>query len=153
MNIFVLHESPQKSAQMQCDKHVVKMILETAQMLCTVASQQGCPTPYRATHAKHPCTIWTSQSSANWWWLIDHGIALCEEYTRRYNKIHKSQKVIEYCKTLRLKFPRSTPTPFAQAMPQQYKHVDPVKAYRAYYKGEKSAFATWKTEVPNWWGE
>jgi len=153
MNIFVLHESPQMSAQMQCDKHVIKMILETAQMLCTVASVQGCPTPYRATHPKHPCTVWASQSSANWWWLIDHGMALCHEYTRRYNKIHKSQKVIEYCMTLHLKFPTSTPTPFVQAMPPEYKQQDPVQAYRAYYKGEKSGFATWKTEAPAWWRE
>ena len=153
MNIFVLHRSPQKSAQMACDKHVVKMILESAQMLCTVAHQQGMETPYRPVHAKHPCTLWVGKSSANWWWLIDHAMALCEEYTRRYGKVHKSQKVIEWCKTLNLEFSNTILTPFAQAMPVQYKNADPVQAYRAYYRGEKARFATWKTSTPKWWKE
>ena len=152
MNIFVLDEKPDVAASMLCDKHVVKMILETAQMLCTVASQQGHETPYRATHAKHPCTIWTAQSRANWQWLVKHGIAMSKEYTRRYGKVHKSQSVIEYCNNLNLRFPKDTLTPFAQAMPPQYKNECAVTAYRAYYHGEKSGFATWKTSTPKWWG-
>ena len=83
MNIFVVHQDPQIAAQMLCDKHVVKMILETAQMLCTVVSHTGAETPYRATHAKHPCTLWAAHSKANWEWLVAHGKAMCMEYTRR----------------------------------------------------------------------
>ena len=151
MNIFVLHRDPKIAAQMACDKHVVKMILETAQMLCTVASHQGHKAPYRATHAKHPCTKWAAQSRANWQWLIAHGLALCAEYTIRYDKRHKSQSVIEYCNKLKIDFINTQPTPFAQAMPPQYKNDCVVTAYRDYYRGEKARFATWKTKTPKWW--
>jgi len=151
MNIFILDNDPIKAAQMQCDKHVVKMILESAQMLCTIATQQGFVAPYRPTHAKHPCTIWTAESRQNWDWLITHALALCAEYTSRYGKTHKSQQHIEWCKSLNISLPVVGSTPFAQAMPEQYRNSDPVKAYRAYYKGEKARFATWKSETPSWW--
>ena len=151
MNIFVLDENPDIAATMMCDKHIVKMILETAQMMCTVVASYGHATPYRPTHAQHPCTIWAGESRANWNWLIDHGMALCEEYTKRYGKIHKSQKVIEWCAMKYIKLPDLPQTPFAQAMPPQYRNECAVKAYRSYYMGEKAAFATWKTESPDWW--
>lgn len=151
MNIFVLHEKPEIAATMACDKHVVKMILETAQMMCTVVASYGHETPYRATHAKHPCTIWAAQSRANWNWLIEYGMSLCSEYTKRYNKIHKSQRVIEWCTTTYVDLPEVPQTPFAQAMPPQYRNECAVTAYRAYYMGEKAHIATWKTQTPNWW--
>lgn len=153
MNIFVLHEKPEIAATMACDKHVVKMILETAQMMCTVVASYGHETPYRATHAKHPCTIWAAQSRANWNWLVEHGMSLCDEYTKRYNKIHKSQRVIEWCAMTHVDLPETPQTPFAQAMPPQYRNECAVTAYRAYYMGEKAHFATWKTQTPNWWRE
>ena len=151
MNIFVLHKDPAIAATMACDKHVIKMILETAQMMCTVAHTNNMDAPYRATHKKHPCTIWASASQGNWEWLITHGKALCAEYTKRYGKVHKSQAVIEYCADLKLRFAGTQQTPFAQAMPPQYRNNCAVTAYRAYYRGEKAAFATWKTKQPNWW--
>lgn len=151
MNIFVLDEDPDIAASMACDKHVIKMILETAQMLCTVASSKGYATPYSATHKNHPCTLWAAKSSANWVWLVLHGFALCAEYTKRYGKTHKSQRVIEHCAKLDLPFDEHELTPFAQAMPPQYKSECAVTAYRAYYHGEKAAFATWKTQQPAWW--
>lgn len=151
MNIFILDEDPDIAATMACDKHVVKMILETAQMLCTVAISKGYPAPYATTHKKHPCTLWAAQSSANWVWLVLHGLALCAEYTKRYGRTHKSQRVIEHCATLDLPFDEHRLTPFAQAMPSQYKNECAVTAYRSYYHGEKASFATWKTEAPAWW--
>jgi len=151
MNIFVVHEDPKIAAQMLCDKHVVKMILETAQMLCTVVSHTGAETPYRATHAKHPCTLWAGQSKANWDWLVAHGNAMCAEYTKRYGKTHKSQAIIEWCAHQPVEFASTELLPFAQAMPTKYKNECAVTAYRAYYHGEKASFATWKTEVPQWW--
>lgn len=151
MNIFVLDKNPRIAAQMACDKHVIKMILETAQMLCTVAWRQDIPAHYRSTHKNHPCTLWASKSQGNWDWLIKHGLALCAEYTKRYGKIHKSQRIIEHCSKFALKFDRREQTPFAQAMPPQYRHECAVTAYRAYYHGEKASFATWKTDKPKWW--
>lgn len=151
MNIFVLDENPEIAATMMCDKHIVKMILETAQMMCTVVASYGHATPYRPTHARHPCTIWAGESRANWNWLVDHGMALCEEYTKRYGKVHKSQEIIEWCAMTHIELPELPQTPFAQAMPPQYKNDCVVTAYRAYYMGEKAPFATWKTESPDWW--
>ena len=152
MNIFVLDKNPQIAATMACDKHVVKMILETAQMMCTVVSVHDLHPPYRATHAKHPCTIWASESQANWQWLIDYGLALSAEYTERYGKVHKSQGVIEWCRDQNINLPSCGLTPFAQAMPPQYRNECVVTAYRGYYMGEKERIATWKYSLrPDWW--
>lgn len=151
MNIFVVDRDPVQAAQDLCDKHVVKMIVETAQMLCS-AHPAGAA-PYRRTHAKHPCTLWTAASMQNYMWLIDHGIALCEEYTKRYGKRHKSQDVIEWCRDNAPPLLSLGLTPFAQAMPDQYRDPDPVTAYRNYYQGEKRRFATWKGSKPSWWKE
>lgn len=160
MNIFVLHNSPVISARMACDKHVVKMILETAQMLCTVADRYGYKDPclYKPVHQKHPCTLWAGETAANWAWLCKHGIALSKEYTFRYGKKHKSESVVRTIYRKRLGptgiIWLTKSTPFAQAMPDEYKDKDAVKAYRAYYHGEKSRFATWtKRNPPYWWEE
>ena len=151
MNIFVLDKDPEIAAQMACDKHVVKMIVETAQMLCTVATHHSHEVPYRATHKHHPCTVWAGESRDNWDWLLVYGYALCNEYTKRYGKTHKCLKVIDHCARLDIKFNKQQLTPFAQAMPQEYRNDNAITAYRDYYRGEKSSFATWKTEIPDWW--
>ena len=95
LNIFVLHKNPQLAAQYQCDKHVVKMILETAQLLCSPYVPGVAP--YRRTHYNHPCAKWTRESQSNYFWLGIHGLALADEYTYRYGKIHKSVDVIKWC--------------------------------------------------------
>ena len=154
MNIFVVDKDPKVAATMLCDKHVVKMIVETAQMLCTVIHKQGVAAkiPYRATHKNHPCTIWAGETRANWDWLVTHGLAMCKEYTKRYGRVHKSEAVIRWCSTCwNLSFPKNGLTQFRLAMPQQYKCSDPVKSYRDYYIGEKSRIAKWKTQPPVWW--
>lgn len=96
MNIFILSKDPIIAAQMQCDKHVVKMILETAQLLCS-PFEKG-EAPYKRSHFNHPSAIWTRENKSNYEWLITHGLALCEEYTFRYGKEHKSKQVILWCK-------------------------------------------------------
>ncbi len=160
MNIFVLDESPIISAQMQCDKHIVKMPLETAQMLCSVWHRygQGMNVPYKEAHKKHPCTLWAGDSADNFSWLVQHGMELCFEYTRRYNKIHKCQQVIMnlgklhatmfyYCDT--------NGTPHPQCMPDEYKCAsdDPVQAYRKYYINDKKDIAKWEKSrpAPDWY--
>jgi hypothetical protein len=78
---------------------------------------------------------------------------MCQEYTRRYGKVHKSIYAIEWCgkNYHRLNLPKIGLTPFAQAMPEEYKNDCAIKAYRAYYNGEKAYFATWKTrKTPEW---
>jgi hypothetical protein len=152
MNIFILDDCPDKAAIQQLDKHVVKMPLETAQMLCSALVRHGCEgTPYKAAYRKHPCTIWAGDTRTNFLWLIKHGVALSQEYTARYGRRHKSQDVIEWCATQAHLIPSGQLTEFAQAMPDHYKNPCPVTAYRSYYLGDKARIATWKRNQPEWW--
>lgn len=151
MNIFVLDADPNKAAQMQCDKHVVKMILETAQLLCTAAIMTGGKGHYKATHKNHPCSLWTRESKANFGWLKQHGLALCREYTLRYGKKHKSESVIQ--EVLDQTIPNGELTPFKLAMPDECKiYDDPVECYRHYYRTHKAEIAKWAhSSKPEWW--
>ena len=149
MNIFVLDKNPHVAAMYACDKHVVKMILESAQMLCSVHPEGTAP--YKRGFYNHPCTKWVRASSENYDWLIEHARALCTEYTRRYGKVHKSEKVIDWCDANRPELPDVGLTPFAQAMPEDYKNEDAVEAYRTYYRNDKRRFATWKDVDPPTW--
>jgi hypothetical protein len=155
MNIFVLNSAPGAAATDQCDKHVVKMPLETAQILCSVLHRYAVPdVPYRLTHANHPCTLWAGESRANFLWLYKHGIALGGEYTHRYGKTHKSVAVIKHCYKFIDAVPAGPLTAFVQAMPEAYRNAgNPVQAYREYYLHEKARIATWnKTRnAPLWW--
>lgn len=152
MNIFVVHSNPVTAAKSLCDKHIVKMPLETAQMLCTAVNMCGGVTPYKSAYINHPCTVWARNSFLNFMWLCEHGEALCREYRERYGRRHKCQDVIDKCrKAGRKVLPRNDPTPHPQCMPDQYKCDDVVTAYRQYYQGEKAYMATWKQNQPDWW--
>jgi len=185
VNIFVLDENPVKAAQMQCNKHVVKMILESAQMLCTAhwigwqkmrkvdtslkrddfinqlrsEIDPRLQPPWKMTHANHPCTQWAQRCWGNYMWLSLHGLAMCDEYTLRYGKIHKSHEVHRWLnRVIPPTFEAVTEspngiTPFAVCMPDNYKIPnDPVQSYRNYYKGSKSSFAKWpEGKQPSWW--
>lgn len=158
MNIFVLDTDPYIAAQQHCDKHVVKMILETAQLLCTAhrildGDDNVDPVLYRTTHKNHPSAIWVRESNNNynWAWCLFDG--LCKEYTRRYGKVHMTET-----KLLKKLYrpPRNIPiyykTPQPQCMPDEYKCNNVVEAYRNYYRGAKATFATWKNaSTPEWW--
>ena len=97
MNIFFLHKDPLRAAKAQCDKHVVKMVLETAQMLSTGAHKfkyVNTPGIYKPAYENHPMTQWVSHTKDNYMWTCEHGLALSKEYTARYNKFHKSDVVL-----------------------------------------------------------
>ena len=151
MNIFVLDNNVEKCAEYHCDKHVIKMILESAQMMSAVVRLNGHDTGYKLTHKNHPCTIWARKSLSNYKWLFKLAVGLNAEYRYRYNKEvnHKSYDMI---KTLPIpEIPDIGLTPFAQAMPEQYRNKNAVKAYRDYYNNEKSSFLTWtKRKTPKW---
>tara|TARA_B110000211_G_C14042027_1_gene537207 strand:- start:566 stop:1138 length:573 start_codon:yes stop_codon:yes gene_type:complete len=144
MNLFILDKDPIKAAQLQCDKHVVKMIVESAQMLSTAhrmldgvqtrrKSQSGKTMSkywelpddreavlYKAVHMGHPCTVWTMQNDNNYRWHYDHFSALCREYTYRYDKTHATQtKLKSYLMNLPNNIKQGWKyqmTPFALAM-------------------------------------
>lgn len=177
MNIFHLDNDPKVAAQMMCDKHVVKMIVEYAQLMSTAhrvldgfeyydktkngrkikrwkldgASQERLL--YKASHVNHPSNIWVRKNSKNYQWLYRHFVALCKEYTHRYGKVHATDEKLRHQlwwnpRNINQIGPMDT---FAQAMPDYCKMDDPVEAYRNYYIKEKKYMAKWTNrEVPNW---
>ena len=154
MNIFVTDRDPEVAARSLCDKHVVKMPLESAQILSAVSWKLGVAAPYKLTHARHPCVLWADERRANWDWLVQHALALCAEYERRYHRQHAAHAVITHCEARGGRPVQVGPrTPFVQVVPEQYQQVDPVLAYRAYYLGDKARFARWKSPArpPAWW--
>jgi hypothetical protein len=152
MNIFVLDLDLKKCAQAHCDQHVIKMILESAQILSTVCAQYSIKTPYKPTHQNHPCVKWAAASEQNWLWLKQLAAELNREYQYRYQctKNHRSFDIILSLKKPPL--PNIGLTEFAQAMPEKYQiSNNPVQAYRSYYVGEKSSFAKWTRRKPPQW--
>jgi|TARA_B110001452_G_scaffold227023_1_gene201733 hypothetical protein len=141
MNIFYLDSDPVKAAQVQYNKHVVKMILESAQMLCTAHHHydNGHNVPYKKAHYNHPSTIWCRQNASQYMWLYDHMIALGKEYTKRYKKTHLTiTKCAEVLKQLPPTIPETIFTEPPQCMPDQYKVIgDSLSAYWNYYEQEK----------------
>lgn len=140
MNIFYLDPDPVIAAQMQCDKHVVKMVLETAQILSTVLGG-----PYKPTHMHHPSVIWASTQIE---WTLRHFVGLLDEYKFRYDREHK-------CRSLVFDVPEINDDPWTdppQCMPVNYHQPDTVSAYRAYYRGDKARFAKWARgrAAPEW---
>ena len=165
MNIFILDESPTESAKMYCDKHVPKMVVELYQMMGSALRRHGAVddimpltksgTPLKGGYHKHPCTLWTGDSRENFIWASFHGAMLCEEYESRFGKSHFCVDAIEQMFHMRDIIPEGDLTPFAQAMPDEYRNDDAVKAYRTYYKNDKAHFARWNKGrvAPYWWSE
>ncbi len=152
MNIFALSNDPVEAAIAQCNKHVVKMIVETAQLLSS-AHPPGIA-PYKHTHINHPSARWTRESVGNYKWLVTHGLALCAEYTKRYKRTHKTQAVLEWLCQNVSNLGKQEQTPFAVAIKDIAHHrADPVEAYRAYYITDKRRFARWapRAAPPVWW--
>lgn len=164
MNLFILSEDAGISASYYCDKHVVKMIVEVSQMLCTnvrILTGMTEGIPYKSTHANHPCTVWMRTSKENFAWSLRHALALSNEYTARYGKRHKSLDVILWAFGIfsGLTFPKQGQTPFAIAIsPESKCRQDPrwdqtnvILSYRLFYVHDKGHFAKWKTvEIPAW---
>lgn len=180
MNIFILSKNPTEAAQLQCDKHVVKMIVESAQMLSTAhrmldGTEQRRPSKsgkrmskywelpddreqilYKAVHMGHPCTVWTMQSHMNYAWHYSHFVALCDEYTHRYDKVHSTDtKLRQILSHMPTNIPLTGMTPFALAMgvaPHCINKNDPVGSYREFYQTKQDRFKmVWsKRKTPDW---
>ena len=165
MNIFILSWIIETCAKYTCDKHVIKMILETSQLLSTchhvinpdVANEWvGKKLIYRKTHANHPCSIWVRECRENYIWLCHLGLALCEEYGYRYDKNPSDHA----CYSMLLFLINNVPllptnnnviTLPKMAMPDQYKFTDPVLAYRTYYLNDKQQMLVWRKRGPPPW--
>lgn len=177
MNIFFLDINPQKSAMYHCDKHVVKMILETAQLLYSAHWMNSkdpmwytkiTHKPYKKTHSEHPLSVWVRTNSVNYLYACSIGLYLCAEYTHRYNRIHKTQEHLEWLVNNIPDKPQSLPiyktkrnfgkplfagmTPIPLCMPEIYFCDCAIESYRSYYIGDKKGFSKWKMRSqPPWW--
>ena len=152
MNIFILDNEIEKCAQYHCDQHVVKMILESVQMLCTALNRKGFTTPYKSTHIKHPCVLWVEESFENFTWLQNLAIALNTEYRFRFERDSDHKSIFVLNEISNYNYDSRGLTEFAQAMPDKYKIPgNAVKAYKQFYLGEKMKFAKWtKRHSPKW---
>jgi hypothetical protein len=175
MNIFRLSDDPVEAAQMQCDKHVVKMILESGMMLSTahrvldgrpikapsvsgkrMVTKWVLPDPedeatlYSVSHLNHPSTVWTREARDNYVWHYQHFVALGEEYTHRYGKVHLSvTKLKDRLATPPVNIPDGS-TPFRLAMPDEFKTDDVVESYRAYYLSKTFKMVWTNRDHPTW---
>ena len=145
MNIFFLSKNPVTAARLQCDRHIVKMVLESAQMLSAAHHVNGTTLDtdvlYKLTHKNHPSTVWCRESTENYMWLYDHFVALCDEYTHRYGKTHLTDtKFRELLKTVPTMSQHSL-TKAPKCMPDEYKCGSLIESYRAYYYYTKRSFA------------
>lgn len=153
MNVFFLDNNPKQCAIYHNNKHCIKQLLESSQLLCGVHHVVGTQTdiPYRLSHKNHPCAIWARESLSNYLYLCELGLELCNEYTYRYGKRHKSLEVIMWCISNKPNIPDIGFTEPARAMPDEYKVKSVVQSYRNYYIGAKSGFANWKNrDIPEW---
>jgi hypothetical protein len=137
MNIFYINTDPTIAAQELCDDHVRKMQIESAQMLCTAHWVNGNEAPYKRAHLNHPSTKWARESIQHYRWLVKHGLEVCSEFTKRYGKHHKTQDVLEWCRDNEPNIPDNGFNPPPQAMPEEYKNADTIKAYKTYYIEDK----------------
>jgi len=162
MNIFSSDSSPWLSAQALDDKRVRKMLLETAQILCTVLNSRGHQTPYKNSHAGNAITLWAAADDRNLYWLLQHGVALSLEYDYRWpDRTHKSQAVIEQIIPL-IKRKRRDPDHFVNRASHSklgldFTHLPTHQAYRQYlsarWKGDKRAPIWTKRGAPSWRSE
>ena len=137
MNIFFLHRDPQWAANALCDKHVPKMLLESAQMLSTAVQKytDRIEELYKPAYPNHPMTKWVGSTFSNFQWTLENAVFISQEYTQRFKKLHKSSAVINtiydnsYIDDIPDGFFKEPP----QCMPDEYKDKDYVVAYRKYY--------------------
>ena len=158
MNIFFLDKTPYKAALALCDKHVPKMLLESCQMLSTAVqanAEKEFDDLYKPAYPKHPMTIWVGFNRDCFRWALENAVYINHQYEQRFNKEHKSFRVIEtiydnnYIDDIPDGFFKEPP----QCMPDEYKDNDYITAYRKYYQGAKKYFAKWEKGVfaPDWW--
>ena len=164
MNIFFLDKTPEKSAKYLCDKHVPKMLLESAQMLSTAIHSHTWTSTYnmeistgiyKEAYPNHPMTKWVGFNRGTFNWALRNALYIGAEYSKRFGKIHKSMNVINaiYDNNYMDDIPDGLFKEPPQCMPDEYKDTDYVTAYRRYYNTDKKYFAKWKRgrQQPYWW--
>ena len=161
MNIFAIEGNIEtgeidwvKSAESQDNLRVVKMILESCQILSTVLNEQGLDAPYRSFNPKHPSCMWAAESAANFMSLVVHCEAMITEYGRRFGKTHKCAETLNRIVGLfdADRFPAQSPTPLRLAMPDKFRCANPVVSYRKFY-ASKPRLRYPADKIPDWLSE
>lgn len=161
MNLFILDKNPEWAAAAHCDKHVCKMILESAQLLSTAhvlldgqrRARRHIPLIVKPYSPNHPCALWVRQSNSNYAWARTLLAALLEQFELRFKKPHQYVELADQLLNPPDAMKSAPLSPFFQCVPEQFRQVDAVQAYRAYYWAEKRYFARWSKpcEPPHWW--
>ncbi len=153
MNIFILDWNIYKNVQYYGNKHVIKMITESAQILSSaihLSNTELNENVYKLTHQHHPCVKWVTESLSNWMWLKQLVIELNKEYVYRYNK---NVNHLAYEKVLTYPIPNLNdigPTPFKIVVKDKINN-NVVDCYRYSYMTNKRHLAIWKKrETPKW---
>lgn len=154
MNIFYLDENPVKAATMLCDQHVIKMTLESVQLMCNAWRHyrgQDFIGIYRPTHVKHPCSLWLTEKSTNVKWLYDHTVSMSGIYFHKSGRFHRSTTLLLTLSDISPMSHEGHSQP-PQCMPDEFKHPDTVTAYRSYYRHKAAQFKMRWTynEKPKW---
>jgi hypothetical protein len=137
MNIFYINIDPVTAAQQLADDHIRKMQIESAQMCCTAHWASGSEAPYKRAHLNHPSTKWVRESIHHYRWVVEHGLEVCNEFTKRYGKLHKTQSVLEWCRDNEPSIPDNGFTEPPQCMPDEYKKANAIDGYKTYYIEDK----------------
>lgn len=157
MNIFRVNNDPHIAARDLCSRHVVKMVLESSQLLSTALHVAGCNNArlYKATHINHPSSIWTRASRSNFLWLCRHLDGLLQEYTYRFGKHHKCEPMHAMFVDMSRAISDGEETPMLLAMPKQFHSDDAVFSYRVYYAAAKHKLVNTdkRAKPPAWWVE
>ena len=159
MNIFATHSDPFLSSRDLDDKRMIKMILESTQLLCGALRYYGCAHEalYMPTHMNHPCAIWTRACVGNFYWLMEYTQHLCDNYFAYYHKHHACEDIIDIINIESLDYciPNGIRTPFANCTPyKEEDRRDVHQKYRDYLKAKWQSDVrkpTWKLHgKPNW---
>lgn len=156
MNLFILSRHHETNARYHADKHVVKMVVESAQLLSTVMRERcDIDFGYKSTYINHPVTRWVGASFDNFIWTWKYGCHLADEYAYRFVRYHKTGEVLDemecFLDQVQGILPNIGLTPFHLAVSPELKHLAPVLAYRAYYLRTKKRLFKWtKRQVPSW---
>jgi hypothetical protein len=174
MNIFILSWCVEECARFHFDRHVVKMILEMAQILSTAhyllplyqIDQTTFENIYKPINKKHPCCVWVSEHVNNYRYTVELGLALCKEYTFRYEgRVHKTERVLKFlkeneppshlftkCKSKNFIGKYKVTEPM-QAMPPRFRvEGDVITSYMQYYHADSKAYLrSWKMRDVPWW--
>ena len=154
MNIFYIDSDPISSAQQLADDHIRKMQIESAQMCCTAHWETGSTAPYKRAHYNHPSTKWARESLSQYLWLVEHGLEICHEFTKRYGKLHKTEQVLLWLKNNIPNIPNIKFKEPPLCMPDVYKTNNAVESYRKFYIEDKVKIKglNWKklNNTPTW---